>query len=214
MIQGLNAAVVPRFRIARPGSPNTHSPRRLCSSGSCDCPGRIARGRLPTTRMYSAIKALISGILIAAASTLARRYPGFGAARRLAAAVSVLGMIWLWSEQPDAENMAAHVGATFWYVLPSLPMFLLIPVLLRQGVRLLDVARGGLRHHRRAICDGHRHRPQARTAALSRRGRQASNARILARRADRLKCGLRSPLGSNSRHSDLHVSCRARTLPA
>jgi hypothetical protein len=29
--------------------------------------------------------------------------------------------------------MAAHAGATFWYVLPSLPMFLLIPLLLRHG---------------------------------------------------------------------------------
>ena len=30
--------------------------------------------------------------------------------------------------------MAAHAGATFWYVLPSLPMFLLIPAMLRAGV--------------------------------------------------------------------------------
>ena len=30
--------------------------------------------------------------------------------------------------------MAAHTEATFWYVLPSLPMFLLIPALLRQGI--------------------------------------------------------------------------------
>jgi len=30
--------------------------------------------------------------------------------------------------------MAAHAGATFWYVLPSLPMFLLLPWLLRMGV--------------------------------------------------------------------------------
>lgn len=43
-------------------------------------------------------------------------------------------MIWLWNEKPDAENMAAHAGATFWYVLPSLPMFLLIPLLLRHGI--------------------------------------------------------------------------------
>lgn len=42
-------------------------------------------------------------------------------------------MIWLWRDRPDAENMAAHAGATFWYVLPSLPMFLLIPALLRHG---------------------------------------------------------------------------------
>ena len=29
--------------------------------------------------------------------------------------------------------MASHVEATFWFVLPSLPMFLLIPWLLRNG---------------------------------------------------------------------------------
>ncbi|MDQ2878164.1 MAG: DUF3147 family protein [Pseudomonadota bacterium] len=48
--------------------------------------------------------------------------------------VSVLGMMWLWHDKPDAANMAAHAQATFWYVLPSLPMFLLIPALLRVGM--------------------------------------------------------------------------------
>ena len=67
-------------------------------------------------------------------STLAKRYPGFGALIASLPLVSVLGMIWLWRERPDAANMADHVGATFWYVLPSLPMFLLIPALLRHGV--------------------------------------------------------------------------------
>ena len=42
-------------------------------------------------------------------------------------------MIWLWRDTGDPERMAAHAGATFWYVLPSLPMFLLIPLLLRRG---------------------------------------------------------------------------------
>jgi hypothetical protein len=83
---------------------------------------------------YLGLKALISGVLIAAASTVAKRYPGFGALIASLPLVSVLGMIWLWSEKPDAENMAAHAGATFWYVLPSLPMFLLIPALLRHGI--------------------------------------------------------------------------------
>ncbi|WP_419809782.1 DUF3147 family protein [Sphingomonas sp.] len=84
--------------------------------------------------LYLVIKAGISGILIAAASTLAKRYPGFGALVASLPLVSVLGMIWLWGEKPDPATMAAHAGATFWYVLPSLPMFLLIPALLRQGV--------------------------------------------------------------------------------
>ncbi|GAD11252.1 hypothetical protein GFGA_1d0156 [Gluconobacter frateurii NBRC 103465] len=83
--------------------------------------------------LHLAIKALISGILIVIASTLARRYPGFGALIASLPLVSVLGMIWLWNDKPDHANMAAHAEATFWYVIPSLPMFLLIPVLLRHG---------------------------------------------------------------------------------
>jgi hypothetical protein len=84
--------------------------------------------------LYLAAKALISGILIAMVSEIAKRNPGFGALVASLPLVSVLGMIWLWRDMPDAENMAAHADATFWYVLPSLPMFLLIPVLLRHGV--------------------------------------------------------------------------------
>ena len=84
--------------------------------------------------IYMAIKAGISGILIAVASSLAKRYPGFGALIASLPLVSVLGMIWLWNAKPDAENMAAHSAATFWYVLPSLPMFLVIPVMLRHGL--------------------------------------------------------------------------------
>ena len=83
--------------------------------------------------MFLALKALISGVLIAIASTLAKRYPGFGALIASLPLVSVMGMMWLWWEKPDAENMAAHASATFWYVLPSLPMFLVIPALLRHG---------------------------------------------------------------------------------
>ena len=80
------------------------------------------------------IKAVVSAILIVAASEVARRQPGIGALIASLPLVSVLGMIWLWSAKPDAENMARHAEATFWYVLPSLPMFLVIPVLLRRGV--------------------------------------------------------------------------------
>ena len=84
--------------------------------------------------LYLALKAAMSGILIAVASELAKRYPGFGALIASLPLVSILGMMWLWHDKPDPANMAAHAGATFWYVLPSLPMFLLIPALLRHGV--------------------------------------------------------------------------------
>jgi hypothetical protein len=84
--------------------------------------------------LYLLVKAAISGVIVAIVSEVAKRYPGFGALIASLPLVSVLGMMWLWHDKPDISNMAAHVEATFWFVLPSLPMFLLMPVLLRQGV--------------------------------------------------------------------------------
>lgn len=83
--------------------------------------------------LYLAIKAALSGVIIAVVSEVAKRYPGFGALIASLPLVSLLGMIWLWRDKPDVSNMAAHVEATFWFVLPSLPMFLLIPFMLRHG---------------------------------------------------------------------------------
>ena len=83
---------------------------------------------------WLAIKALVSGVIVAAVSEIAKRYPGFGGLVASLPLVSVLGMLWLWNEKPDAANMAAHAQATFWFVLPSLPMFLVIPAMLRAGL--------------------------------------------------------------------------------
>ena len=79
-------------------------------------------------------KALLAGAMIAAISEVGRRLPATGALIASLPLVSVLGMIFLWHARPEAENMAVHAEATFWYVLPSLPMFLVMPVLLRGGV--------------------------------------------------------------------------------
>ena len=84
--------------------------------------------------LYMLIKAGLSGVIIAVVSEVARRNAGFGALIASLPLVSVLGMIWLWRDTHEPERLAAHAGATFWYVLPSLPMFLLIPLMLRRGV--------------------------------------------------------------------------------
>ncbi len=84
--------------------------------------------------LYLFLKAAISGVIVAAVSEIARRSPGLGALVASLPLISVLGMIWLWRDTHDPQRMAAHAGATFWYVIPSLPMFLLIPALLRAGV--------------------------------------------------------------------------------
>lgn len=79
-------------------------------------------------------KALLAGAIIAIISVVAQRLPAIGALIASLPLVSILGMIFLWSARPDAANMAIHAEATFWYVLPSLPMFLCLPWLLRNGI--------------------------------------------------------------------------------
>jgi hypothetical protein len=83
---------------------------------------------------YLLVKALLSGVIVTVVSEVAKRYPGWGGLIASLPLVSVLGMIWLWRDTHDAPRMAAHARATFWFVLPSLPMFLLIPTMLRQGM--------------------------------------------------------------------------------
>lgn len=83
---------------------------------------------------YLLLKAAISGVLIALASEVARRNAGLGALIASLPLVSVLGMIWLWHDTKDPLRLADHAGATLWYIAPSLPMFILIPVLLRAGI--------------------------------------------------------------------------------
>lgn len=80
-----------------------------------------------------AAKALLSGLLIALISEIGKKFPAAAAVVAALPLVSVLGMILLWRERPEPENMAIHASATFWYVLPSLPMFLVMPWLLRHG---------------------------------------------------------------------------------
>jgi hypothetical protein len=84
--------------------------------------------------LYLAVKAALSGLIIAIVSEVARRNPGWGALIASLPLISILGMIWLWRDTGDPVRLAAHAEATFWFVLPSLPMFLLVPLLLRQGM--------------------------------------------------------------------------------
>jgi len=84
--------------------------------------------------LYLAIKAGLSGVIIAIVSEVARRQPALGALIVSLPLVSILGILWLWHDTGDAERIAAHAQATFWYVLPTLPMFLLVPLLLRSGI--------------------------------------------------------------------------------
>lgn len=84
--------------------------------------------------IYFVIKCALSGIIIGIVSEVAKRSPAFGALIVSLPLVSLLGIIWLWRDTGDPERIAGHAESTFWYVLPSLPMFLVLPAMLRAGV--------------------------------------------------------------------------------
>ena len=48
--------------------------------------------------------------------------------------VSFLAMIWLYHDTRDTHKIAALSTSIFWLVLPSLVLFLALPVLLKRGV--------------------------------------------------------------------------------
>ncbi len=83
-----------------------------------------------------AIKALVSGALIAAASELARRSPGWGGLVASLPLVSLLAMLWLWRDTGDAARIADLALSSSAYVVASLPAFLVLALLLRRGVAI------------------------------------------------------------------------------
>jgi len=83
--------------------------------------------------LYLALKGLLSGAIVLIVSEVAKRSPALGALIVSLPLVSILAMLWLHHETQDASRLATHAEATFWYVLPSLPMFLVLPALLRHG---------------------------------------------------------------------------------
>jgi len=83
---------------------------------------------------YLILKSAISGIIVATVSEVAKRHPGVGGLVASLPLVSVLGMMWLWRDTHDPDRIAAQAFGTLVFVLPSLPMFALIPLLMRKGL--------------------------------------------------------------------------------
>lgn len=80
------------------------------------------------------IKALVSGALIAAASELARRSPGWGGLIASLPMVTLMAMVWLWRDTNDPAQIADLALSSTAFVTASLPAFVVLVVLLRRGV--------------------------------------------------------------------------------
>ena len=78
------------------------------------------------------VKVLLSAVLIVLISEVSKKMPLLGSLIASLPLSSVRGMIWMDGEKTDAEKIASHSEGTFWYVLPSLPMFLVLPWVMRK----------------------------------------------------------------------------------
>ena len=79
------------------------------------------------------VKVLVSALLVAAVSEVARRSSLLGAVLASLPVTSLLAFIWLYRETGDVQKVAALSSDILWLVLPSLLLFALLPLLLRQG---------------------------------------------------------------------------------
>ena len=79
------------------------------------------------------VKALVSAVVILLATRIQQVNDRVSALIIALPLVSVLAMIWMHAGGQSSGRIANHAESTFWFVLPTLPMFLLLPWLLRHG---------------------------------------------------------------------------------
>jgi hypothetical protein len=78
------------------------------------------------------IKYLSTAAVVVLVSEIARRSDRLGALIAALPLVTILALIWLHVENQPVEKIANHAWYTFWYVVPTLPMFLAFPWLLQR----------------------------------------------------------------------------------
>lgn len=83
--------------------------------------------------MLLVIKYALTSLVVVTVSEVAKRSDKLGALISSLPFVTFMVMIWMYLEKQSREKIAAHAGYTFWYVLPTMPMFLLLPWLLHRG---------------------------------------------------------------------------------
>lgn len=83
--------------------------------------------------LYTAIKVVITAVLVVAISEVGKRSSALGAILASLPVTSLLAFIWIYGETGDTAKISALSTSIFWYVLPSLVLFLALPVLLTQG---------------------------------------------------------------------------------
>jgi len=85
--------------------------------------------------MQFLIKIIVSALIIAGVSELAKRFTPVAAVLASLPLTSILAMIWLYHDTKNIEKISRLSIDIFWAVLPSLLFFIALPLLLKTGVK-------------------------------------------------------------------------------
>lgn len=77
-------------------------------------------------------KYLLSAAVVVIVSEVAKRSDRLGGFLAALPLMTFLALIWLYVEKQPQEKIANHAWYTFWYVVPTFPMFLAFPALLAR----------------------------------------------------------------------------------
>lgn len=83
---------------------------------------------------YYALKLIVSALIIVAVSEIAKRNTGMGALLASLPLTTLLAIVWMRIEGSPTPQIAELLEQVFWLVLPSLLFFIILPLLLKQGV--------------------------------------------------------------------------------
>lgn len=75
-------------------------------------------------------KYFLTAAVVVLVSEMARRSDRLGGFIAALPMITILTLVWLYVENQSAAKIANHAWYTFWYVIPTLPMFLVFPALL------------------------------------------------------------------------------------
>ena len=84
--------------------------------------------------LYYILKFFVSALIIVLISEIAKRHSGFAALVASLPLTSLLAMIWMHFDGAESSKIAELSSQIFWLVLPSLLLFLVLPLLLKQGL--------------------------------------------------------------------------------
>jgi hypothetical protein len=83
--------------------------------------------------LFLVVKYALTAGVVVAVSEVAKRSDRWGAILAALPLVTVIAIVWMGVEGVAREKIIGHAWYTFWFVLPTLPMFLLMPWLMTRG---------------------------------------------------------------------------------